>query len=417
MNYQECLDNIYSSYMHIKPVVKGKQDSAVRNVDIILSLLTDLDLIPPAEKIIKVSGSKGKGTTTRLCEKMIRTHDASKSVAMLISPEEIDHFDRMRINGVTITPELFAEIYTELLPVLNEKKKTFEGMDYLSPSGLFLLIALTWFKRNHIDYYVLETGRGAKYDEVGNIASHVSIVTSILLEHPEYLGGSLETIAQHKLFACNNAVYGVVADSAMEYYRDSYSAKILPIHALTYIKNFPNWYNNNLAMALTGVAQLCRASHIDMYNNFIDADAHTSTSFASASFGHKVIDEQHFYYEPAIATDSLDLKFLKSITKKNTLFLVSLPDEKDIGGLVQALQHYGDVKHITLTGTRGYLSYDITNRDYKNDILWTGQYGDVDGFKNSITDKNFTTDMPYSNIYLLGTQTYIRLVKMALFGY
>ena len=406
MNYQECLNNIYSSYMHVKPFIKGKQDSVVRNVDIILSLLTDLDLIPSAEKVIKVSGSKGKGTTTRLCEKMIRYHDDSKNVAMLISPEEIEHFDRMRINGVTITPELFAEIYTELLPVLNEKKKTFEGMDYLSPSGLFLLIALTWFKRHHIDYYVLETGRGAKYDEVGNIASHVSIVTSILLEHPEYLGGSLETIAQHKLFTCNNAVYGVVADSAMEYYSDSYSAKILPIYPLTYIKNFPSWYNSNLAMALTGVSQLCRASNIDMYNSFIDADAHTS-----ASFGHKVIGEQHFYYEPAIATDSLDLKFLKSITTKNTLFLVSLPDEKDIGGLVQTLQHYGDVKHITLTGTRGYLSYDITNRDYKNDILWTGQYDDVDGFKNSVID------MPYANIYLLGTQTYIRLVKMALFGY
>ncbi|MGB1360990.1 MAG: hypothetical protein ACPG8V_02630 [Alphaproteobacteria bacterium] len=405
MTYQEILDYIYADFMEIKHKIKGKGDAEIRNPNLLVNLMNELDIIPDKNKIIKITGSKGKGTTTRICENMIRAVNPKLNVAILTSPEEIEHNDRMRINNIPISISEFENTFNELKPRLEKLKQSFSGFDYLSPSGLFVLIAFYWWKDKGIDYFVLETGRGAEYDEVGIIPAKVSIVSSILLEHPQYLGGSLESIAKHKLFVCNNSDYAVLDKTATPYF-NGYTAELLNPANEVKIDNFPDWYSNNVILALPAVAKLLNQDEEKIKQAFVDFKDKTS-----ASFGFKNKDGVNYYYEPAISLQSLDMEFIKSIANEKTMFLVSFPDDKDIHPMVNELKSYGDLKHIVLTGTRGYLDYNITQKDYKDDIIWTGKYNDTNSFNKMVKE------LDYKNIYTIGTQTYIRLVKCSLFDY
>ena len=65
-NYYASLDEIYRSFMAKKQLVAGEFDRDARDPGILISIAQELDLLPNPDKIIKVTGSKGKGTTTRL---------------------------------------------------------------------------------------------------------------------------------------------------------------------------------------------------------------------------------------------------------------------------------------------------------------------------------------------------------------
>ncbi len=405
MKYQKILDYIYEDFMSIKHKIKEKDDSQVRNPYLLVNLMYKIGIIPDPKKIIKTTGSKGKGTTARICENMIRASLPNAKVAILISPEEICHNDRMRVNNIAITISEFENIFSQIKPELDKLKKSFSELDYLSPSGIFVLIAFYWWKNQNIDYFVLETGRGAKYDEIGIIPAFVSIVTSILLEHTKQLGTAYEKIAEHKLFVCDNSDYCVLGETALPYYKNYKSQKI-NANTKIQIKIFPKWYEINCELALPAVAKLLNKSTQEIKSTF---DSFNNKN--SASFGYKATKTQNYYFESAISFKSLDADLIQSISKQSTLFLLSLPDDKDIDNMVQKLDKYGDVKHIVLTGTRGYLNYDITQEKYSNHIIWKGQYNNKNDFKNTIKNLN------YVNIYFIGTQTYIRLVKQSFFGY
>ena len=392
--------------MSIKSSIKGLGDEKVRNPEIILDILDKLNITPKKEKTIKITGSKGKGTTTRLVEKMIRCTSPNANIAILTSPEEMEHTDRMKINGKDITEQEFCQIINDIKPELDRISANFTKLEYLSPSGLFLLIACIWWnKHKNIDYFVLETGRGAIYDEVGQLQTKVSIVTSILNEHPQYLGGSIETIAKHKLFVLENSDISVLGETAKNKIENN-KYKIFAPHKIDRIKQYPAWYSENVSIAISGASQLMNIPAESVKEEFLKSD-----NKVVASFGYKKNKQQSYYYDSAISSNSIDTDFLNTIKNKSICFLVSLPDDKDIDGIIDVLKPYGDIKHIVLTGTRGYLDYDQTKQKFPNDILWTGDFNDNEGFKQQVEK------LDYDIIYNMGTQTYNRLVKSALFNF
>ena len=70
--YSSCLDDLYSSFMSVKHLVKGKHDSEVRQPERIIKIAKELKLIPPREHLIRITGSKGKGTVSRLVARYLK---------------------------------------------------------------------------------------------------------------------------------------------------------------------------------------------------------------------------------------------------------------------------------------------------------------------------------------------------------
>jgi len=374
MNYNRALDLIFESYIAVKPLLKGRLDRDVRNPHIILNIARQLDLIPHADKILKITGSKGKGTVARLCAGSL---EPLGKVGLIVSPEEIDHSDRMRINGQSISQDRFIACFEKIWAQIQIPSPP----DYLSPYGLFLLIALQWFKQENVDLFVVETGRGVRFDEGGQIPAHTGVVTSIFLEHSDYLGPTLDDIRADKLSiseTCDHLVIGAH-------------------HTDTTDLAYPHWYELARQSATEALRAFCGRA--------IEIKDVPCASFASRQDNNRVL-----MYEGMIARDSADKAFLHRLIQDyngQVHFYVSLPDDKDFDGIMNLLQQTGaQISQIILSGERGFLSYEKAKQ---HQIAYQGDFNDVCALKSGL-------ELPKTGlIYFIGTQTYLRLIKRAYF--
>lgn len=408
MKYQEVLDEIYETFMSVKHLVKGKLDSEVREPNIILGLAKDLQLLPIKSRVLRVTGSKGKGTVARLLATALLKSDIG-NVGLLVSPEEMEHTDRIRINSKPIEEDEFVAAYMAIRPALEEKKQELLGAQYLSPSGIFLLIGLEVFRNNNVAHYVLETGRGVKYDEIGNIDSKISIVTSIALEHPTYLGSSVEIIAADKLSIVKSTDMTVISNTIKHYSKFEGDASVvftsLPDNLSQDLLS-PDWLQQDKWLAANGAkCYLGNEQNIeDIFDNLPD----TSPSFNQIKFHNGIV-----YWEALVNRVSLDKQFLNKLLlkHKNICVILSLPDDKDLHGIVDTLKSLGFEKifHIPLSGTRGYLDYVNTKTSYSDSVLCELDANDHEGLEEIIEELFVKENI--DAIYSVGTHTYIRALK------
>ena len=119
--YQAALDALYAGYMRNHDLVAGLFDRDFKDPEVILAVARELDLLPRPERVVKITGSKGKGSTTRLIAHYLRqVLGAEAKVSLFVSPEEFDHTDRMKINDAEISQAEFANCYEALRPHLDE---------------------------------------------------------------------------------------------------------------------------------------------------------------------------------------------------------------------------------------------------------------------------------------------------------
>ena len=408
MSYQDALDDIYHWYMDAKPAVNGRLDRDVRDPQIIVGIARKLDLLPDPARTVRVTGSKGKGTVSRTLANAL-TRLERGPVGLLVSPEEFEHTDRMQIDGAAIGEADFLSHYRMLRPHLGAAAETLDADRYLSPSGIFLLIALSWFMEHGVATLVLETGRGAKFDETGQIPSAVSVVTSIFEEHAGYLGPGIKDIAADKLHISRTSGTLVLGPSAAAW------EHLLP--AGTHIVRAP--VDGTVAGSAIGPAWLHEDAALarSALCAFLGRDVHVVESdIASAAYCTARIGAAEVHVEPLISAASIDEGFLNGLMEcyGDALAVVaSLPDDKGIDGVVAAIADRGlPMFHIVLHGTRGYLSYEMVKSRFGDRIAGDVRFDDVERLRALLID--LVNSGGWRGLYIIGTHTFVRGVKLAL---
>jgi len=145
---------------------------------------------------ITVTGSKGKGSTAILSATFLQA--AGHRVGLLTSPHFLSHRERIRVNGQAIPEIDFRQIVTDLAETIRNVDQNLSEKQYLSPTGLFLAVAIRFFLKEGVTAAVLEVGRGGRYDDVSLIDNAVACLTPIMGEHHDKLGNTLSAIAEHK---------------------------------------------------------------------------------------------------------------------------------------------------------------------------------------------------------------------------
>ncbi len=140
-------------------------------------------------RCIHVAGTNGKGSIAAFLSSVL-AHGGYK-VGLYTSPHLVRFNERIQINGRPISDEDVAEaaeavqrIYTQ-----GEPPTFFECATAM---------ALHHFARAGVDWAVLETGMGGRYDATNVVHPAVSIISNISIEHTEYLGKTLAEIAAEK---------------------------------------------------------------------------------------------------------------------------------------------------------------------------------------------------------------------------
>ncbi|MCU0514298.1 MAG: Mur ligase family protein [Anaerolineae bacterium] len=171
-------------------------DEHTRDVTPTRHLLLETRLLDTPREYAVVTGSKGKGSTTAITARLL--HSLGHSVGMVTGPHLVQWYERIRINGEMIPPADFFRILSDLAPAIEAEAARLNPQQYISPQGIFLLIALRWFDERGVAAAVLEVGRGGRFDDIALVPNKVALFTPIVLEHTQYLGSTVERIAWHK---------------------------------------------------------------------------------------------------------------------------------------------------------------------------------------------------------------------------
>lgn len=417
-SYQETLDEIYRTFMAVKDRVKGRRDRETRRPERLVGLAARLRLLPEPARVLRVTGSKGKGTTARAAAAMLQVCGEGP-VGLLISPEEIEHTDRMRVDGLPIPQTDLVRLRNGFAAELDRLEAELPEDGYLSPSGTFLLIALAWFRERGVAAMVLETGRGAASDEVGIIPSRASVVTSILPEHLDKLGPAIGDVAREKLAIGRTSERTILSADAFAW---NERLGVLPRDRVEQVARpcpgrgcgsavggevgdgqyLPEWLEQDLALARSGVALLLGRSVAEIE---LPDTARVSASYFIGRFRGVA-----FAAEAVIHTASLDYRLLARWQRSHArpLAVCSLPDDKDRDGIRAALRTHGfTVMDVVLEGTRGYLDY--TRARTEGSIVC--RYDDVERLRAHVGDVIRSSQADF--LYFAGTQTFIRLVRRA----
>ncbi len=140
-------------------------------------------------KIIVVSGTNGKGSTTAFLSSILKEN--GWKTGSFFSPHLLKFNERIRINGKTISD-------LELKTLEKRIKNWVDEGNTLTYFEAIVACAYTYFADKGVEYAVMETGMGGRLDAVNVIPKELAIISSIGLEHTKWLGNTLEQIAYEK---------------------------------------------------------------------------------------------------------------------------------------------------------------------------------------------------------------------------
>lgn len=166
------------------------------NLDTTAAYLKELNDPQKAFKIIHVAGSNGKGSVCSFIQQAFI--EAEKSVGCFISPHLVWLEERFLIQGEMCGRDEFIEAFHEVKKIV-DKCVNSGKLPHPSYFEMLFLIGMCIFKERKVEYVVLETGLGGRKDTTNVIEGPlVTVITSISLEHTEYLGDTIAKIASEK---------------------------------------------------------------------------------------------------------------------------------------------------------------------------------------------------------------------------
>ena len=152
--------------------------------------------------VITVGGTNGKGSTCAMLEAMLRA--AGYRTALYTSPHLVRYNERVRIAGVEAGDEELAEAFAAV-----EASRKGTPLTYFE----FGTLAALWlFSRARIDAAVLEVGLGGRLDAVNVVDPDCAVLTSVAIDHVDYLGADREAIGREKAGIFRRGRPAVVAD-------------------------------------------------------------------------------------------------------------------------------------------------------------------------------------------------------------
>jgi dihydrofolate synthase/folylpolyglutamate synthase len=143
-----------------------------------------------AWRALHVAGTNGKGSTAALAESVLRA--AGRRTGLYTSPHLVDFAERIRAGGRTIPPADVVRLVGAQRAALERAGLALTHFEFAT------LLAFEWFAEIGVDVAVIEVGLGGRLDATNVLAPLACAITSIALDHEEWLGATLAAIAREK---------------------------------------------------------------------------------------------------------------------------------------------------------------------------------------------------------------------------
>ncbi len=275
---------------------------------------------------VHVAGTNGKGTT---CAMIASVYQTARFKTGLFTSPHIEHWrERIKINGQPASEEMVLSAFQRMAPI--------DGFDHLTYFELGTVAAFLIFADAEVDLAVIETGMGGRLDATNILIPMVSVITSIGLDHTEYLGETIEAIAYEKAGIIKPGIPVVVGDlpsAAMDVVQrvaESLNARLIQatdlapsvdvdsneivLHhasgAVRFVSDIPSVTSSiNSAMALCVVDHL-QAKYFVSNANLMMGLTHAARNSGLKGRMERLLPGRNWYYDGAHNTEALQVLLL-----------------------------------------------------------------------------------------------------------
>jgi dihydrofolate synthase/folylpolyglutamate synthase len=246
MTYKETVDFLFEQLPQFQNIGSNAYNGKLDNIIDVCELL---DNPQNKFKTIHVAGTNGKGSVCNILASILT--QSGYTVGLFTSPHLLDFRERIRINGEVISEQYVIDFVKNHNSVFCEIQPSFFEWS--------TALAFDYFESNNVDIAIIETGLGGRLDSTNIITPLVSVITSIGIDHTQYLGNTLEAIAREKGGIIKPNIPVVLGEGIemLSVFEKIASKNISPVHIATQNNNQPlsslkgDFQKNNVATALT----------------------------------------------------------------------------------------------------------------------------------------------------------------------
>ena len=162
----------------------------------------NMGLLKPSYNVISVAGTNGKGSSITLLDKVLR--NAGYKIGRYTSPHLLKYNERICINGEQVSDTELCESFDRIDRARGDISLTYFEFGTLA--------ALDIFRQHNVELALLEVGLGGRLDAVNVLDAEVALITSIDIDHQQWLGDNRESIAREKAGIFRNKAIAVCSD-------------------------------------------------------------------------------------------------------------------------------------------------------------------------------------------------------------
>lgn len=210
--FGQALTYLYSFINRDKKRIERYRESkedAVARMSRMLSAMGEPHKTFPS---IHIAGTKGKGSVAAMCANSLRL--SGLRVGLFTSPHLQEFRERIRILSPDDAEGLISE--DDFIVLMERVKPILESEKHVIWFEAVTLIAFLYFASKQVDVAVVEVGLGGRLDATNALLPLVSVITSLSLDHTQYLGSTLAEIAFEKGGIIKPGVPVVVANQETE---------------------------------------------------------------------------------------------------------------------------------------------------------------------------------------------------------
>jgi len=313
-------------------------------------LIAELDVDLVNARVIHVAGTNGKGSVCAMIDSICRAQ--KYRTGLFISPHLVTFRERICIDGEMISENEVAAGLT------NIRKLVADWEPHPTFFEIATALALKYFTEAKTNIVILETGLGGRLDATNAVQSNVAVITPIALDHEQWLGDSLEKIANEKagiIKAQTPVVSGPQLPEAERVIRGRATECEAPLQFVTEtydkspiaLRGEHQKLNAAIAIAAIKALKLDRLKRSSLAGQGIDIDSAIGRGLATVDWPGRfqcwdkrtVIDGAHNPAAARILTQTWRETFGD---QRATLILAILAD-KDLRGICEALAPIADL--------------------------------------------------------------------------
>jgi dihydrofolate synthase/folylpolyglutamate synthase len=167
-------------------------------------------------RVIHITGTNGKTSTTRFIERILREHGLR--TGRFTSPHLLKFTERMAIDGEPVSDEVLYSVYVDIEPILVmvDQELATQSEAPLTFFEALSVLGFAVFADAPVDVLVLEVGMGGAWDSTNVADGDVAVFTPVGLDHMDRLGNTISEIAETKSGIIKQGALVVTSDQTPE---------------------------------------------------------------------------------------------------------------------------------------------------------------------------------------------------------